>query len=328
MERHRKQLDRTLVLASALIAGIATFLLPLSLQAQTQAQPKGIDPGLMAKANAGDAKSQLLVGFAYGKGDGVLMDLDQAAEWYRKAAENGNATAQVILGLECLDGLGVPKDKGQSDKWFRKAGAQADMIDLVLLREYQYFPIIGGKMFFYLGSLYEDGKDLPQDYSQAAFWYREGAKRGDVFSQVLLGMQYSDGKGVPQDYAQAAAWFHKAADQGDVEAQSNLGGLYLTGRGVPQDFVEAAKWLNKAADRGLPIAQYNLGTMYALGQGVPQSAGVAYFWFDLAAAGLKGQDQENAAKNRDLCATQLTSDQLSKVQELAAKWFAEHPSRH
>jgi hypothetical protein len=49
MERHRKQLASTLVLAFALIAAVATFLLPPSLQAQTQAQPKGIDPALLAK---------------------------------------------------------------------------------------------------------------------------------------------------------------------------------------------------------------------------------------------------------------------------------------
>ena len=46
MERHREQLASTLVLASALIAAVATFLLPPSLQAQIQAQPKGIDPGI------------------------------------------------------------------------------------------------------------------------------------------------------------------------------------------------------------------------------------------------------------------------------------------
>ena len=46
MERHRKQLASTLVLASALIAVTATFLLSPSLQAQTQVQPSGIDPAL------------------------------------------------------------------------------------------------------------------------------------------------------------------------------------------------------------------------------------------------------------------------------------------
>jgi hypothetical protein len=59
MERHRKQLASTLVVASALIAAVATFLLPPWLQAQTQAQLKGIDSALLAKAKAGDAASKL-----------------------------------------------------------------------------------------------------------------------------------------------------------------------------------------------------------------------------------------------------------------------------
>src|ERR1035437_8146301 len=98
MERHRKQIASTLVLASALIAAIGTFLLPPSLQAQPQAQPKGIDLALLAKAKAGDASSQVSVGNAYAKGEGVPQDYAQAAVWYRKAAEQGDAKAQYSLG--------------------------------------------------------------------------------------------------------------------------------------------------------------------------------------------------------------------------------------
>ena len=42
MERHREQIVSTLVLASALIAAIATFLLPPSLQAKVQTHFKDI----------------------------------------------------------------------------------------------------------------------------------------------------------------------------------------------------------------------------------------------------------------------------------------------
>ena len=89
MKKYRKQSARTLVLASALIAVAATFLLPPSLHAQTQAQPKGIDPALLAKANAGDANAQFKIGVLYDLGQGVQHDNQQAAVWYRKAAEQG-----------------------------------------------------------------------------------------------------------------------------------------------------------------------------------------------------------------------------------------------
>ncbi len=73
------------------------------------------------------------------------------------------------------------------------------------------------------------------------------ADQGDVAAQFDLAIKFSLGDGVPQDWSQAAWWFRKAADQGLAVAQGNLGGLYDRGRGVPQDNIEAHKWLSIAA---------------------------------------------------------------------------------
>jgi TPR repeat protein len=97
VERHRKQIASRLVLASALIAAVATFLLPPSLQAQIQAQPNDIDPALLVKARGGDVASQSSVGFAYAKGEGVTQDYTQAAAWYRAAAEQGAKIGKARL---------------------------------------------------------------------------------------------------------------------------------------------------------------------------------------------------------------------------------------
>jgi TPR repeat protein len=325
MERHRKQIASTLVLASALIAAVATFLLPPSLQAQTQAQPKGIDPALLARANAGDAKSQFLVGSAYYMGESVQWDLAQAETWYRKAAENGDSTAQFALGWAYLWGsFGIAEDHNQAMVWFRKAAEHTSSIEMNKVP--QMIPVLANP-YSMLGFIYEDGKDLPQDYSQAAFWYRKGAEQGAPDAQSAIGSLYADGKGVPQDYGQAVAWYQKAANQGSIIAQSNLGTLYLLGHGVPQDYKQAVEWLTKAANDGEPHAQYNLAVLYWRGQGVPENDAVAYLWFDLAAARLTGPDRENAEKGRDACATQLTPEVLSKAQEIASKWFAAHPPK-
>jgi hypothetical protein len=77
----------------------------------------------------------------------------------------------------------------------------------------------------------------------------------DADAQYNLGEMYKDGRGVPQDYAEAARWYRKAADQGIDWAQYNLGELYKDGRGVPQDYAEAARWFRKAADQGHADAQ-------------------------------------------------------------------------
>lgn len=73
-ERHRKQFANTIVLATVLIAAVAPALLTPRLPAQS-APSKGMDPKLLARANAGDAYSEYLVGFAYEKGVGVPQDL-------------------------------------------------------------------------------------------------------------------------------------------------------------------------------------------------------------------------------------------------------------
>ena len=78
---------------------------------------------------------------------------------------------------------------------------------------------------------------------------RQRAEEGDADAQYELGFVYARGLGVPQDYAQAATWYRLAADQGHAPAQLNLGVLYRNGEGVPQDYTEAHKWYNLAAAR-------------------------------------------------------------------------------
>jgi TPR repeat protein len=136
--------------------------------------------------------------------------------------------------------------------------------------------------------LYDDGDGVPQDYAQAAFWYRKAAEQGQVGAQFLLGYLYHKGQGVPQDDTQAAAWYRKAAEQGHADAQEHLGDLYYKSQGVPQDYAEA------------------------------------YFWYDLAAA---GKPTGQAAKIRDEIESHLTPADLSREQERARQWFEAHQAK-
>jgi Sel1 repeat len=61
---------------------------------------------------------------------------------------------------------------------------------------------------------------------------------------------YSKGKDVAQDFREAAKWWRLAAAQGDAEAQKNLGAMYAQGQGLTQDFVLAYMWLNLSAAQG------------------------------------------------------------------------------
>ena len=95
-----------------------------------------------------------------------------------------------------------------------------------------------------LGTLYAKGRGVPQDFVEAAVWYRKAAEQGDEYAQYTLGRLYKKGRGVPQDFAEAATWYRKSAEQGNAQAQYVLGGLYKNGEGVSQDYQSAYIWLS------------------------------------------------------------------------------------
>jgi TPR repeat protein len=83
-----------------------------------------------------------------------------------------------------------------------------------------------------------------QQYLLAAQNFFPLAEHGDPAAQSYLGFMFETGRGVPKNYTEAAMWYRRAAEQGDSLAQYSLGLLYDKGQGVPQDIVEANKWLN------------------------------------------------------------------------------------
>ena len=151
----------------------------------------------------------------------------------------------------------------------------------------------------------------------------KAAEQGDVHSQFNLGWMYAEGREVPQNYKQAIYWYAKAAKQGDASARFNLGMMYNKGEGVARDYQQAAHWYAKAAEQGIAVAQYNLGLMYDRGEGVIQDFKQAYLWLSLAAA----QGLEDAVETRDAAAKKLSPRQLAQAQDLAAKmqYQIDHP---
>jgi TPR repeat protein len=77
------------------------------------------------------------------------------------------------------------------------------------------------------------------------------AAGGNPAAQARLGSMYSNGRGVPQNYFEAAKWYFRAAEQGEGEAQRALGMLYNKGEGVPKDLMLAYMWLNLSAAQGV-----------------------------------------------------------------------------
>ena len=107
------------------------------------------------------------------------------------------------------------------------------------------------------------------------------------------------------------------ADAGNRGIQFSLGMRYETGMDVTKDEAEAVRWYRLAAEQGLAGAQYKLGYMYFKGKGVQKNVEQAYVWFSVAAAGLSGEERDDALRERDLASKDFTPEQLSRAQALA-----------
>lgn len=69
------------------------------------------------------AYAQYYLGVMYANGQGVEQDYEEAAQWYRRAAEKGVAAAQAKLGQLYERGLGVPKDMEFAYAWYGVASS-------------------------------------------------------------------------------------------------------------------------------------------------------------------------------------------------------------
>lgn len=61
----------------------------------------------------------------YAKGLGVARDPDEAARWYRVAAERGHQEAQQNLAHKYWRGKGVPLDRTEAVTWMERAVGQS-----------------------------------------------------------------------------------------------------------------------------------------------------------------------------------------------------------
>lgn len=96
----------------------------------------------------------------------------------------------------------------------------------------------------------ERGLGCVQNFSEAAFWYEEAAKRGHSQAFNNLGVLYKEGHGVHQDYARAFLCFSRAAEANLPEGQYNLGLMFDQGLGCEANHDMALEWCRKAAYNG------------------------------------------------------------------------------
>jgi uncharacterized protein len=135
------------------------------------AQSYAPDAVLVAKANSGDDDAQISIGEGFAAAAAnehnaaqAGEEYKQAAEWYRKAAEQGSAAGRLHLAALYRDGgKGFPRDLAQTVAWYRQA---ADLGDVTAQGA--------------LGVLYSFGQGVQQNYVEAYFWLDLAASANDA----------------------------------------------------------------------------------------------------------------------------------------------------
>lgn len=91
------------------------------------AQPVGEDAGYRPVDSKGGAPCQSALGFVYLQGmGGEPVDVDKAALWFQRAADQHQPHAESQLADLYDQGKGVPKDSAKATYWRRRAQEDAD----------------------------------------------------------------------------------------------------------------------------------------------------------------------------------------------------------
>ena len=163
-------------------------------------------------------------------------DVKQAADWYRKAADQGDAAAQYTLGRMYEKGEDLPRDDAQAAALYMKAAEQGHA-------EAQYA----------LGWMYRNGRGVTEDNEQAVKWFLKAAVQGFPRAQMFLGwlndspLGWLFGSSAEEWYKKGLSGLMKAAKRGDPKAMFDL---YLAYSGdMLDDAAEAAYWRLKAEEQ-------------------------------------------------------------------------------
>ena len=135
-----------------------------------------------------------------------------------------------------------------------------------------------------LGLLFEGGKYVPRDYTQALYWFSKAAEKDDPEAELQLGGCYHYGLGTNRDFSASAQWYRRSAEHTNYVAMKSLGYLLMNGFGVAKNLEAAEYWLTRAANEGgNRRAMFNLGAIYGGKFPDTNSMATAFRWFQQSA---------------------------------------------
>ena len=156
-------------------------------------------------AENGQIECQYELGNAYNDGEGLKEDKDQAAYWFKMAADNGHKNACNKLAVIYHN----KKDYAQTMYYLNKAVELGDE-----------------NAFYNLGFSYEQGHGTEKNYAKAENYYKKALEYDNSqtnSARYRLGVMYYEGRdGVKKDKKKGEALLKEASKNGNENAKKYL----------------------------------------------------------------------------------------------------------
>ena len=216
----------------------------------------------LPRAQLGDPAAQTLLAELFAAGLGVARDMDDAAFWYKQAAESGDASAQFKYGLMLLEGKYVEADQEKAEELMKKAADAGNAFAQFNHAQFLVSQKPGSSGLFEALPYFENAAEqgvadaqyaLAQIYrntdgvsdekrARAREFMEKAARAGYDTAQLDYAIWLIDGVGGPKDYEAGFRWMEVAATRGNVVAQNRMAVLHINAIGTSGDPVEAGKW--------------------------------------------------------------------------------------
>jgi len=182
---------------------------------------------LRRRAENGEADAQLGLGILYATGRGLPMNLEEAVNWYRKAAEQGKPEAQTALGAYAF----AAKNYAVGIKWYRMAAEQGDSTAQV-----------------HLSMAYDLGLGA-WDEAQSIQWLNKSIDQRNPLAFASMAGRSEVGRGVPLNLVEALKWYVLSlAEQDDVDFRSRM--VNLQAQMTPDQIAEAQRLAREWRPKG------------------------------------------------------------------------------
>jgi TPR repeat protein len=208
-------------------------------------------------AKQGNPQAMFNLGISYYNGDGVVSNSNLAYAWFLLAQDGGNhaadeavkrsaeegerlgATPDALLQVAAMyeKGDDLPQSYSEAAKWYRKAAGLSPLAEVKL------------------ANLLIDGKGVAQDYGEAMTLCQSAAKQRFAPGQYCVGFLHQRGLGTQADPKEAAKWYEDASKGGNIAAMTALAKMYWKGEGVGVDRPEAYYLFFQSSRRGFPDAK-------------------------------------------------------------------------